>query len=48
VTLLALLGLRTAGLLVWPSPILRARTIGMIEAGLGVALVLTAGWVLRG
>lgn len=37
---LAVLALRTVALLVWPRPALRAKTIGMIEAGLGVAFVV--------
>lgn len=41
--LLALLALRTGALLVWPRPVWRARTLGMIETVLGIALVLGAG-----
>lgn len=40
--LLALLAARTAALLVWPRPALRARTLGMIEAVLGLGFVLAA------
>ena len=47
VAALVLLAIRTTGLLVWPSPILRARTLGMIEAGLGLAFALTVGFALR-
>jgi hypothetical protein len=43
---LAVLALRAFGLLVFPAPVLRARTIGMVEAILGLAFVLTvaAAW----
>jgi hypothetical protein len=37
---LAVLALHTVGLLVFPRPVLRARTIGMIEAVLGLAFVV--------
>lgn len=47
VAALALLGVRSAGLLVWPRPILRARTVGMIEGGLGLAFVAAVGLALR-
>lgn len=47
VAALAVLGVRTAGLLVWPRPILRARTVGMIEGGLGLAFVAAVGLALR-
>jgi hypothetical protein len=40
VVALAVLALRTVGLLVFPRPALRARTIGMIEAALGLAFVI--------
>ena len=39
--LLAILALRTLALLVWPRPAWRARTLGMIEAALGVVFVVT-------
>ncbi len=45
--LLALLALRTGGLLVWPRPVWRARTLGMIETVLGIAFVLGAGLAWR-
>jgi hypothetical protein len=41
VAALAVLSLRAIGLLVFPRPALRARTIGMIEAVLGVLFVLS-------
>lgn len=45
---LTLLMLRTGALLVFPRPVLRARTIGMMEAILGVAFVIGVGatWTL--
>lgn len=45
--LLALLALRTGALLVWPRPVWRARTLGMIETILGIAFVLGAGLAWR-
>lgn len=45
--LLALLALRTGALLVWPRPMWRARTLGMIETALGIAFVLGAGQAWR-
>jgi hypothetical protein len=45
--LLGLLALRTAALLVFPRPILRARTLGMVEAATGVGFVLIAGLAAR-
>jgi hypothetical protein len=47
VAALAVLALRATGLLVFPRPALRARTIGMIEAVLGLAFVLTAAVAWR-
>ena len=44
---LAVLAGRSFGLLVFPRPILRARTIGLIEAVLGLAYVLGVGLVAR-
>jgi hypothetical protein len=41
---LAVLALRAIGLLVFPRPTLRARTIGMIEAMLGLAFVLVVAF----
>lgn len=43
VAALALLAARSVGLLVYPRPALRARTIGMMEAGLGVGFVVAVG-----
>jgi len=43
----AVLTLRTMALLVWPKPAMRARTIGMIEAALGVAFVVVVGIAQR-
>ncbi len=45
--LLVLLALRTGALLVWPRPVWRARTLGMIETVLGVGFVLGAGLAWR-
>jgi len=45
--LLGLLAGRTAVLLLWPRPTLRARTLGMIETGLGVFFVLVAALAWR-
>lgn len=45
VVLLALLAIRTATLLVFPRPVLRPRTLGMMEAIAGVAFVVVAGTV---
>ena len=41
--LLGLLALRTTALLIYPRPKLRARTLGMLEAVVGVGYVLLAG-----
>jgi hypothetical protein len=45
---LGLLGLRTFTLLVYPRPVWRARTIGMIEAVLGLAFVVSVGAAWHG
>lgn len=45
--LLALLAARTTTLLVWPRPVWRARTLGMIEAVLGAFFVLALGAVWK-
>jgi hypothetical protein len=45
--LLVLLALRTGALLVWPRPVCRARTLGMIETVLGIGFVVGAGWAWR-
>ena len=47
VILLAVLALRTTGLLVWPRPVLRARTLGMVEAALGAIFIFVAAFVWR-
>jgi hypothetical protein len=44
VAALAVLAIRAIGLLVFPRPALRARTVGMIEAGMGVAFVVAVGF----
>ncbi len=44
---LAVLGARTMFLLVWPRPVWRARTLGMIEPVLGAGFVLTVAWAWR-
>jgi hypothetical protein len=46
---LVVLAVRTAALLVWPRPILRARTLGMIETvlGLGFVLAVALAWRAR-
>jgi hypothetical protein len=41
---LAVLLLRAVVLLLYPRPALRARTIGMIEAAIGVAFVIVVAW----
>jgi hypothetical protein len=45
--LLALLALRTGALLVWPRPVWRARTLGMIETVLGIGFVVGVGLAWR-
>jgi hypothetical protein len=44
---LAVLAARTMFLLVWPRPVWRARTLGMIETVLGAGFVLTVAWAWR-
>jgi hypothetical protein len=44
VAALAVLAIRAIGLLVFPRPALRARTVGMIEAGMGFAFVVAVGF----
>ena len=44
---LAVLAARTMFLLVWPRPVWRARTLGMIETVLGVGFVLAVAWAWR-
>jgi hypothetical protein len=44
---LAVLALRTSVLLVYPRPVLRARTIGVLEAALGVAFVVAVARAWR-
>jgi hypothetical protein len=41
------LAARTMFLLVWPRPVWRARTLGMIETVLGAGFVLTVAWAWR-
>ena len=47
VACLAVLAARTMFLLVWPRPVWRARTLGMIETVLGAGFVLTVAWAWR-
>jgi len=46
--MLALLAARSLALLVWPRPVLRARTLGMIETVLGLGFVVAVAWSWHG